>query len=152
MYALYVYVVSSKCRSIHKSQRSFVAFFSFAQMRDEWLSGVPTTPTNTLFVPAILAFVHDRLWQSTCATLYEHKVSRYQYGKLDYGELEGTERICWRRIVRRGVRSLISKADDLWRASTFHGTSWPLSCGPAGSMTRGEHQRTHTKRDVLDMG
>lgn len=25
-----------------------------------------------------------RLWQSACATLYERKVSRYQYGKLDY--------------------------------------------------------------------
>lgn len=48
--------------------------------------------------------------------IYARKVSRYQYGKLDYGDQKGAKRMC----AGEGsscVRSLISKADDLWRAS-----------------------------------
>lgn len=87
-----------------------------------------TTPTNTRLVPVIRI-------QSAYTNLYTRvRFSRYQYGKLDYGDRKGAKRMC----AGEGsscVRSLISKADDLWQASPLRGTSWPLALS-VGSLSR----------------
>lgn len=51
-----------------------------------------------------------------CDFIYARKVSRYQYRKLDYGDRKGAKKM---RAAEGSscVRSLISKADDLWRTS-----------------------------------
>lgn len=79
-------------------------------MRDEWLSGVSTTPTNTRFVSAFYGSPHVRLYT---------RIKSISIWETGLRGLEGTEGYVGGRVVWGCVRSLISKADDLWRASTL---------------------------------
>jgi len=114
------------------------------------------TPTNTR---SVTGHPRVRTRRSAYATLYaRRKVSRYQYGKLDYRDRRARKGYTGGEgsVVRGCVRLLISKADDLWRAPPLRGTfltlSLSLPLSRAGRLYDKErasgHSHTGVSKDV----
>lgn len=117
-------------------------------MRDEWLSGAPTTPTNTRFVSAILAFVlGPSITVRVCGLYTRIKLVDINMGNWTSGTREN-RRICWAKgrlgvcpvanieggwlmaglYVPRNLLTALSWADKGWASTHPHEKGW-LGCG-----------------------